>query len=143
MPLNEAKQPRTEFFDNARCKKQDIDPSVFYPEDDTGASAASAKAVCALCPVQQECLDYALDMEYDSPVNGIWGGRTEHERRKLLKNHPRPARYCARGHEQTPDVAYRLNGETRCRICVQETRLKQRMAAQYMREYRQRQRNAR
>jgi len=46
-----------------------------------------AKAICARCPIQQACLDYALDA---SPIQGVWGGTTEAERR-LLKQRPRRA----------------------------------------------------
>lgn len=40
-----------------------------------------AKAVCATCPVQSQCLAYALD-RYET--EGVWGGMTYDERRKLL-----------------------------------------------------------
>jgi WhiB family redox-sensing transcriptional regulator len=40
-----------------------------------------AKAVCARCPVREECLDYALRVR--EPL-GIWGGLTDTERRALL-----------------------------------------------------------
>jgi WhiB family redox-sensing transcriptional regulator len=38
---------------------------------------AKAKAVCASCPVQAHCLDYALE---NSIKYGIWGGLNEEER---------------------------------------------------------------
>lgn len=36
-----------------------------------------AKALCATCPVWQECLEYAIDNDVR---DGIWGGRTPVER---------------------------------------------------------------
>ncbi|MGA9595618.1 MAG: WhiB family transcriptional regulator [Acidimicrobiia bacterium] len=39
-----------------------------------------AKAVCQVCPVQADCLDYALE---STEQYGIWGGYTETERRQL------------------------------------------------------------
>lgn len=39
-----------------------------------------AKEICATCPVQQECLRNALEIRESF---GIWGGRTEDERRGL------------------------------------------------------------
>lgn len=42
--------------------------------------AAEQKAVCARCLVRTECLTYALD---HGVVEGVWGGATENERRKL------------------------------------------------------------
>ncbi len=38
---------------------------------------AKAKAVCALCPVRAQCLDYALR---NSIRYGIWGGLNKEER---------------------------------------------------------------
>lgn len=41
-----------------------------------------AKAICRGCPVRRECLVYAME----SPVDqGIWGGYTERERRKVKR----------------------------------------------------------
>lgn len=40
-----------------------------------------AKAICALCPVRADCLDYALTIR---EPHGIWGGLSEHERLELL-----------------------------------------------------------
>ena len=44
--------------------------------------AKTAKAICALCPVRDECLRYAV---LTSQRYGIWGGLTELERRGLRK----------------------------------------------------------
>ena len=142
MPLDVAAESRTEFFDYARCKEIGASPSVFYPAVETEVAATTAKAICSVCPVRIACLEYALNMETDGAINGIWGGKTERERRKLIEHRPIPIRYCARGHAQTPDVTYRMSGETRCRLCVQEARVARHAAAQKMREYRKRQRNA-
>jgi len=38
---------------------------------------AEAKAICAGCPVRNECLAFALRT---GQVDGIWGGTTTHER---------------------------------------------------------------
>ena len=45
-----------------------------------GASAGPAKAVCAGCPVQSECLAFALQ---NPQLQGVWGGTSETERRAL------------------------------------------------------------
>jgi WhiB family redox-sensing transcriptional regulator len=43
------------------------------------ATEKDAKAVCAACPVKEQCLEYALtNREY-----GVWGGTTEAERRRI------------------------------------------------------------
>ncbi len=44
-------------------------------------SAPRARALCASCPVREECLEFALT----DPAGrcGIWGGTTEKDRRHL------------------------------------------------------------
>ncbi len=56
------------------------DPDLFFPA--TEMEAAHALRICATCPVQEECLDYALMAR---ERYGIWGGTTERERRRLLR----------------------------------------------------------
>lgn len=56
------------------------DPDAFFPEK--GVPANAAKAVCADCPVREMCLQYALE---NDERYGIWGGMSEHQRRKLRK----------------------------------------------------------
>ncbi|MFF9428354.1 WhiB family transcriptional regulator [Streptomyces sp. NPDC091368] len=50
-----------------------------------GAAQNRAKALCTGCPVQAECLAYALDHRVE---HGVWGGMTERERRGLLRRRP-------------------------------------------------------
>lgn len=63
-----------------------VDPAIFF-SDAKGSSPRRAKEVCAVCPVQRECLEYALDWEAspDGAVypSGVYGGLTPHERRPL------------------------------------------------------------
>lgn len=47
----------------------------WFPNPAVDASAE--RAVCARCPVRQECLAYALDA---GEPHGIWGGHTTAER---------------------------------------------------------------
>lgn len=53
----------------------------FGPDGETGREQrmreGRAKAVCAVCPVRVECLDYALRHHVRC---GIWGGLNERER---------------------------------------------------------------
>lgn len=72
--------PKGKFWSRARCAE--TDPEAFYPEK--GESAKAAKAVCDRdggCPVKKECLEWALD---NNEHFGVWGGKSEHERRKIL-----------------------------------------------------------
>ena len=47
---------------------------------------AKAKAVCTLCPVRVQCLDYALR---NSIRHGIWGGLNEEERARERRRRAR------------------------------------------------------
>ncbi len=67
------------WYEKARCKGWD--PEIFYP--DRGVPSASAKAVCRECPVQRDCLEYALSRDERF---GIWGGLSERERRKMFRD---------------------------------------------------------
>lgn len=53
---------------------------LFFPERENAETIPKAKAVCHACPVQEQCLDYALA---DPGLVGIWGGTTDRERRRL------------------------------------------------------------
>jgi WhiB family redox-sensing transcriptional regulator len=57
----------------------DADPELFFPESGQTEQIERAKAVCADCPVLTSCLRFALR----HPVQGVWGGTTEDERRAL------------------------------------------------------------
>lgn len=61
---------------NPSC--MEIDPELFFPE--TWAEARDAKKICSTCPVQTDCLRYALETNQS---DGIWGGLTLEERRRL------------------------------------------------------------
>jgi WhiB family redox-sensing transcriptional regulator len=65
---------------------QHSDPELFFPIGSTGASVIEdiekAKAICRVCPVQPECLRFALNTRQEF---GIWGGTTEDERRAISK----------------------------------------------------------
>ncbi len=53
-------------------------PEPFYAEDREGVR--TALAVCAGCPVRDDCLDFALD---NSEIYGVWGGTSENLRTRL------------------------------------------------------------
>lgn len=60
------------------------DPDLFFPISGSGRSmeqAAQAKAVCARCLVQGECLGFALRTRQ---AHGIWGGLTAEERHQAI-----------------------------------------------------------
>ena len=49
------------------------------------AEQRQVRTFCADCPVRARCLAEALDHQLEW---GVWGGRTERERRALLRQHP-------------------------------------------------------
>jgi WhiB family redox-sensing transcriptional regulator len=70
----------------AACRGEDsasyFAPSYFEKRRDKLAREAVAKRICAVCPVRQLCLDYALSTREG---HGVWGGLNETERRAILK----------------------------------------------------------
>ncbi len=62
----------------ARCRGRNLE--IFYPQ--RGVRNASAKALCQDCEVKMECLEYAIAHEERF---GIWGGLSERERRKIMR----------------------------------------------------------
>jgi hypothetical protein len=98
-----------------------MDLSIFSPG--VGEPPKPAKAICASCPVQAECLAEAD--EY-----GIWGGLSEYDRRRLgFTYKPRPVHaehgrrpprpHCPQGHPLKDDnlLVETKTGKRRCRQC--------------------------
>ena len=73
--------------DQAACKGQGdlfFPPPMTDPRLEVGKweRFAKAKAICAECPVRDECLEWALDTELP---HGIAGGLTENERNRIRR----------------------------------------------------------
>jgi WhiB family redox-sensing transcriptional regulator len=64
---------------------RDEPTETFFPL--RGEDSRPAKAVCARCPVQTECLEHALanDQVAGCQLQGIWGGKSGRERRTILQ----------------------------------------------------------
>lgn len=62
----------------AKCKT--VDPDVMFPTD--GIGVRRAQAICAGCPVRDDCLEYALVHNED---HGVWGGASERRRRQIRR----------------------------------------------------------
>ena len=63
-----------------------LDPDIFYPASDE--EAGPAKAVCGVCAVREACLEHALGSR---ERDGVWGGATERERRRIIRQRRRTA----------------------------------------------------
>jgi len=80
------------WLDRAACKG--MNAQLFFGPDgerwqDREVREAKARAICALCPVREQCFDYALR---NSIKHGIWGGlngeeRTRERRRRAHRPH--------------------------------------------------------
>ncbi|MGW2458012.1 WhiB family transcriptional regulator [Streptomyces sp. NPDC004457] len=71
--------------ERALCRGQD--PDLFFPIGNVNSGLVAiqtdeAKAVCRHCPVRERCLAWAVAAD---PVEGIWGGTTEGERRAMRR----------------------------------------------------------
>ena len=78
---------RPTWMREAACRGQGFD--AWFPTDEVGEEADTARRVCAGCRVRPECLDYALDC---SIRHGLWGGLSPRERAALNRRRgPQPA----------------------------------------------------
>jgi WhiB family redox-sensing transcriptional regulator len=75
-----AGEQRLAWVAQARCRTADPD-ELFV----TGAAQKRAAVICRQCAVVTQCLADALDNRVEF---GVWGGMTERQRRKLVKQNP-------------------------------------------------------
>jgi WhiB family redox-sensing transcriptional regulator len=74
--------------DSAACRH--ADPELFFPDGSSGPALLAigqARRICTGCAVRARCLDWALE---HGAAFGIWGGRTEDERRAVRAAVTRP-----------------------------------------------------
>ncbi len=69
-----------------RAACRGLDPEIFYPAAEEDSEVA--KAICAECPVREACLEYALTSREHE---GIWGGTTARERRRIIRQRRKSA----------------------------------------------------
>lgn len=70
---------------DAACRDADID--LFFSSHDEEQRAALE--LCRSCPVQADCLRYALE---NGEMYGIWGGMRESDRRARIREQRRRTR---------------------------------------------------
>lgn len=104
----------TAWMSKALCKG--MNPDVFVPATEPRVPR-TVELVCGACPVQTDCLEYALHFK----LEGFWGGATTAERKRLraergIKAAPAmPSQSCGRA------AGYRehlRNGEPACQACL-------------------------
>ena len=69
---------RPAWHENAACSG--LGNELFFAQSRSVTQARAARAVCAVCPVLEQCREAGLGEEY-----GIWGGTTERDRRILRR----------------------------------------------------------
>jgi WhiB family transcriptional regulator, redox-sensing transcriptional regulator len=70
----------TSWIERGRCQTERVPTYIFFPERGERDAVDQAKAICADCPVKDDCLAYAL--RTNQPY-GIWGGKSGKERRTM------------------------------------------------------------
>ena len=79
------------WFDFAACKGK---TQLMFPKEHKDITyITQARAICKSCPVQKECLEYALEFP-PADMHGVWAGMTsrqlaaEQRRRKMKPVRP-------------------------------------------------------
>jgi len=81
-----ATKPESSWWLDAECRV--VDPEVFHPDPEIEGSDVEAKTICQGCAAQEPCLEYALAVR---EKQGVWGGLTEIERRRMVRRRRRAA----------------------------------------------------
>jgi WhiB family redox-sensing transcriptional regulator len=69
------------WMNRGACRGQDI--RYFFPDNDTKhLDRYAAERWCSVCPIKQQCLDYAMETYQKF---GTWGGLTAQERQRLRR----------------------------------------------------------
>lgn len=79
-PMEEEVPVSEPWREGASCRGHDL--SVFFPDEGDAAGIERAKRICGNCPVAELCLSYAVET---NQTEGIWGGATRQERRRLRR----------------------------------------------------------
>jgi WhiB family redox-sensing transcriptional regulator len=73
-------EPEVVWRKDAACNG--VSSDIFFPASEEPPAARRAKEICAECPVQDACLQYALSTNQTA---GVWGGLDANERRRLRR----------------------------------------------------------
>lgn len=96
--------------EHAKCRG--MDPDLFFPGMGDRRGTHRALAVCAACPVRDECLEEGLHERY-----GVWGGMAPRQRRRLPPGRARPGGVIRHGTDGG-HRAHLRRGEEPCRACL-------------------------
>lgn len=65
--------------------------AIFFPEQHDTEKVRKAKAICAQCPVSDDCLEEALATPQEDDLFGIYAGTSPKARRRLRGERKEPA----------------------------------------------------
>lgn len=151
MSLVDGFEPPGEWVDSAACgmvlnakdPAPGYDPELWSEEgrgEEADARRQLAVLVCMGCPVRSECLNDALDRQ---EPDGVWGGFTEKERRRMLGLRRWPRKNLPPEHGTSAREKWdRRHGVQPCEECLRATARKSR-ESERRRERRREQRAAR
>jgi len=109
----------TTWEDRAECRG--METATFF--SDEPVAVATAKAACARCEVQRECITAAMRPPGQS---GTWGGMTEAERPRARKASTAPLKRCQWCSDQyTPTRRAQLFCADRCQRSAARARRKE------------------
>lgn len=117
---------RLDWQDDAACASHAVD--LWHPATPQSPVIPQAKQICQACPVQQRCLEHAL--QWQEP-DGIWGGLLPEERFVLLGERRRRSNLPACGTEGGYQRHRRLQEEAcePCRIAANSESARRRREA--------------
>ncbi len=95
-----------------------LDPDLFFPARGDSFTARNAQAVCAACPVAEQCLEFAIEV---GETEGIWGGLSGRQLRAEKRRRAGGVRRKAPTNiDHGTDAGYnahRYRGEQPCQWC--------------------------
>jgi len=111
--------PPDEWRKQATCLGRPV--NLFFPAEKDRPAVMQAKAICATCPVKNECRQEAIN----NHERGVWGATTDTERQppRQRRKPPKPRTACGTPHGH---VAHYRHGESSCRQCLDAHRDKRR-----------------
>jgi WhiB family transcriptional regulator, redox-sensing transcriptional regulator len=107
----------SDWHEQAACRHSTT--PFFAPDTDQHQNStydySRAVAICRSCPVQFDCLNFALD---NRETDGVWGGTTPNERRRMLGLRPKRVEEPLTPHGTYGAIKrHRLNDEKVCGVC--------------------------
>ena len=112
--------PDTGWMRRGACRDLPLrDKEQFFASTARGQEQAAAR--CTRCPVQQRCLNFAIETRQQF---GVWGGRTERQLRALVRqvarDQERNPNQCRQGHVLGGANLRVYGGKRECLACARE-----------------------